>query len=265
MGTNACFISYRREGGEWLATAVFQALQQKGVDAFLDVVSLGEGDFRDAIDGQIRQRPYFLLLLTPLSLVRCKERDDPVRQEIETAIGSKRRLVPLQTDKFDRTEINDHLPEILAQKVQYANTLTLLHAYFTDAMKRLADKFLVPVDVPQVSAEIDLTAKAETMVKEALRRPQIEPLVLEAQSHLETAVAAMRTNPALVEAELQAVQALLHRTTQPEIWLKENVLQVEQLTKLQLAMQKENLVFTSVSNVLKTRHEAAKAAIRNVR
>jgi hypothetical protein len=38
-----------------------------------------------------------------------------------------------------------------------------------------------------------------------------------------------------------------------------------QMMKLQLAMQRENLVFTSVSNVLKTRHDTAKNSISNVR
>lgn len=35
--------------------------------------------------------------------------------------------------------------------------------------------------------------------------------------------------------------------------------------QLQMAMQRENLVFTSVSNVLKTRHDTAKNSISNVR
>jgi hypothetical protein len=38
-----------------------------------------------------------------------------------------------------------------------------------------------------------------------------------------------------------------------------------QMMKLQMAMQRENLVFTSVSNVLKTRHDTAKNSISNVR
>jgi hypothetical protein len=38
-----------------------------------------------------------------------------------------------------------------------------------------------------------------------------------------------------------------------------------QMLKLQQAMQRENLVFTSVSNVLKTRHDTAKNSISNVR
>lgn len=37
------------------------------------------------------------------------------------------------------------------------------------------------------------------------------------------------------------------------------------LLKIQLAMQRENLVFSSVSNVLKTRHDTAKNSIGNIR
>lgn len=37
------------------------------------------------------------------------------------------------------------------------------------------------------------------------------------------------------------------------------------LLKIQMAMQRENQVFTSVSNVLKTRHDTAKNSIGNIR
>lgn len=38
-----------------------------------------------------------------------------------------------------------------------------------------------------------------------------------------------------------------------------------EMLKVQMAMQRENQVFTSVSNVLKTRHDTAKNAIGNIR
>ena len=38
-----------------------------------------------------------------------------------------------------------------------------------------------------------------------------------------------------------------------------------EMMRLQMAMQRENLVFSSVSNVLKTRHDTAKNSISNVR
>lgn len=38
-----------------------------------------------------------------------------------------------------------------------------------------------------------------------------------------------------------------------------------QLMQVQMAMQRENTVFTSISHVLKTRHDTAKNSIANVR
>ncbi len=37
------------------------------------------------------------------------------------------------------------------------------------------------------------------------------------------------------------------------------------LLRIQMAMQRENQVFTSISNVMKTRHDTAKNAIGNIR
>jgi hypothetical protein len=37
------------------------------------------------------------------------------------------------------------------------------------------------------------------------------------------------------------------------------------LLRIQMAMQRENQIFTSVSNVLKTRHDTAKNSIGNIR
>lgn len=39
----------------------------------------------------------------------------------------------------------------------------------------------------------------------------------------------------------------------------------KQMLSLQIAMQRENQIFTTVSNVLKTRHDTAKNAISNIR
>lgn len=41
--------------------------------------------------------------------------------------------------------------------------------------------------------------------------------------------------------------------------------ELEQMRKLQMAMQRENTMFTSISNVLKSKHDTAKNAIGNIR
>lgn len=72
-----------------------------------------------------------------------------------------------------------------------------------------------------------------------------------------TAVTALlsRTMPYLTHAEVEGLSYCATRSLQ-----KEN----SQMIKLQMAMQRENLVFTSVSNVLRTRHDTAKNSIGNV-
>ena len=40
---------------------------------------------------------------------------------------------------------------------------------------------------------------------------------------------------------------------------------MQQMIDVQVQMQRENQMFTSISNVLKTRHETAKNSISNVR
>lgn len=47
--------------------------------------------------------------------------------------------------------------------------------------------------------------------------------------------------------------------------ISEGAAQMQQMIDVQIQMQRENQMFTSISNVLKTRHETAKNSISNVR
>ncbi len=47
--------------------------------------------------------------------------------------------------------------------------------------------------------------------------------------------------------------------------ISEGAAQMQQMIDVQVQMQRENQMFTSISNVLKTRHETAKNSISNVR
>lgn len=47
--------------------------------------------------------------------------------------------------------------------------------------------------------------------------------------------------------------------------ISEGASQMQQMIDVQIQMQRENQMFTSISNVLKTRHETAKNSISNVR
>jgi len=93
------FISYRRTNFRW-AMLLYQSLKQDGYDVFIDYRGIPSGAFETAILENITSRAHFLILLTPSALERCCKTGDWFRREIETAIESKRNIVPLMLEGF---------------------------------------------------------------------------------------------------------------------------------------------------------------------
>ena len=91
---DGAFISYRRDRGSHLARLLKYALESPGLDVFLDVDDLGTGQFDDDLVREIERREHFIVVLTKGSLHRCRDDADYFRREIETAIASKRKIVP---------------------------------------------------------------------------------------------------------------------------------------------------------------------------
>jgi hypothetical protein len=78
-----------------LGAAVFQDLKHNGYDVFFDFQGIASGDFERVILEYIRARAHFLVLLTPSALEPCGDRGDWLRREIETALETRRNIVPL--------------------------------------------------------------------------------------------------------------------------------------------------------------------------
>jgi tetratricopeptide (TPR) repeat protein len=136
------FISYRRTN-TFMARAVYQELSSHGFDCFLDMEKLDSGDFEQVIEGNIKSSAHFIIILTPSALDRCNEVGDWLRREIETAIESKRNIVPLLFESFDFNDPN--IKKDLTGKLELLtkyNALRVPPDYFDDAMKRLRDRFL---------------------------------------------------------------------------------------------------------------------------
>ena len=94
------FISYRRTN-YWTALAVFQNLNSRGYDVFLDYRSIPSGDFEQTITENVKFRAHFIVILSPSALERCQEPGDWFRREIELAIENKRNIIPLIMEEFD--------------------------------------------------------------------------------------------------------------------------------------------------------------------
>src|ERR1039458_7600650 len=131
------FIGYRRTNIPW-ALAIFQNLTQHGYDVFFDYNGIASGDFERIILGNITSRAHFLVLLTPSALERCSEPGDWLRREIETALASKRNIVPLMLEGFDFTtpQIASRLTGTLSSLKHY-NGLSIPPEYFLEEMERL--------------------------------------------------------------------------------------------------------------------------------
>jgi TIR domain len=142
------FISYRRTAVAW-ARSIFQDLTHDGFDVFFDFNNIASGSFEEVILENIKARAHFLVLLTPTALDRCIEPGDLFRREIETAIESRRNIVPIFLDGFGfgSSKVDQLLGESLAPLKRY-NGLPVPPEYFPEAMKRLREKYLnLPLSV----------------------------------------------------------------------------------------------------------------------
>jgi tetratricopeptide (TPR) repeat protein len=136
------FICYRRTNIPW-ALAIYQYLTSHGYDVFFDYRSVASGDFEQVILGNVKSRAHFIVILTPSALDRCDNPDDWVRREIETAIDTKRNIIPLMLESFDFgiPSIAKHLTDKLSLLSKY-NGLRVPSEYFYEAMSRLREQFL---------------------------------------------------------------------------------------------------------------------------
>lgn len=137
-GVKDIFISYRREGGEFLASLLYQRLSSDGYSVFLDVESLRSGKFNEQLFRVIEECTDFLLILPPNGLDRCVHPDDWVRLEIEHAVDLGKNIVPVMMRGF---EWPDTLPEKL-KEIPMENGVTANTELFDGVITRLEKKLL---------------------------------------------------------------------------------------------------------------------------
>lgn len=166
------FISYRRTNLPW-ALCIYQNLTQNGYDVFFDYQSIDSGSFETAILDNIRARAHFVLILTPSALERCKNPNDWLRREIETAIDEKRNIVPLMLEGFDFG--STLIQEVLTGKlsvISSINALPVHGAYVFEALERLRTRFLnvalEDINLPTLQAEAEkITETQQTAASQA--------------------------------------------------------------------------------------------------
>jgi len=180
------FVSYRRTNASW-ALNVFQDLTQHGYDAFIDFQGIASGGFERVILENIRARAHFLVLLTPSALEHCGDPKDWLRREIETAMESRRNVVPVMLDGFD-FEAPSNASRLTGQLLALKdyNALRVYAEYFAAAMDRLREKFLnVPLDAVLHPASASARQAAEAQQAAASAAPAVGQEELTAQTWFE--------------------------------------------------------------------------------
>lgn len=98
------FISYRRidsEGktsGRDIARTIKLELEKRGFNVFFDYSEIKDSVFESIIIPAVRQSKYFILVLSKDALVRCANSGDWVRREINEAIVSGCKIIPISPD-----------------------------------------------------------------------------------------------------------------------------------------------------------------------
>jgi hypothetical protein len=179
------FVSYRRESGFVLAKYIFDHLHAAGYDVFMDVHSLGAGEFEQTTLAEVAARDYFLLVLTSGSLERMIRGNDWLRKELTQAVKSRRTVVPVLAEDFkfeDRQvqKVLEKLPPALRALPTFNAVRIPPPEYFDSAMNRLVS-FLktvagsAPSHGTDKSSSTAAAPKSVTQAQSALHRLTLPP------------------------------------------------------------------------------------------
>lgn len=104
------FISYRHDGGQYLALLLYYMLKVNGIKVFLDNRSLRAGKFDDQLMDAIAQSKKLIAIISPGSIKRLQEEEDWVRKEISYAIKKGIVIIPVVMEKNDMPK-KEELPQ----------------------------------------------------------------------------------------------------------------------------------------------------------
>ncbi len=155
------FISYRRidsEGrtsGRDIARTIKLELEKRKYKVFFDYSEIKDNEFEKTILPAVQNSRIFLLVLSKDALLRCCNEDDWVRKEIETAIKSGSKIVPVNPDNsFNGWPSN--LPESLKPMTKQQISEISMNSLFETSIDKLEkDRLKSPpvLSIPKPSSK----------------------------------------------------------------------------------------------------------------
>ena len=106
------FISYRHDGGQYLALLLFEHLREKGLKVFLDVESLKVGHFDKQIYNEIESCKYLLFVVSPGCVKKLVEVNDWVAKELVGAVKAGCKILPVYMEGVSITD-SEYIDSIL--------------------------------------------------------------------------------------------------------------------------------------------------------
>lgn len=138
------FLCYRRSDGMVKAEILDLAFKSEGFRTFLYYNSLAGGDFDKMIENAIIDAPVFVMVLTPDFFVRCNDKDDWVRREIELALANDKTIIPINVGGA-LINIPDYLDEEFRYRIGAYNWAILdTGSYFEPSVRDLIERRIKP-------------------------------------------------------------------------------------------------------------------------
>lgn len=142
------FISYRRldvQGnisGRDQARLIAKQLELEGFRSFFDYSEIKDNEFDKVIIPAVENCKVFILVLTKDALCRCKNEDDWVRREIETAINSHCKIINVSPDNSFNGWPNT-LPESLVSIKNIQISEISMGSLFELSVKKLINERII--------------------------------------------------------------------------------------------------------------------------
>lgn len=146
------FISYRRDGGEYLAGRISDKLRERGFKVFYDVESMRSGTFNTQLLEAIDVCEDFLLVLPPNGLDRCVDEEDWVRKEIVHALENKKNIIPIMMRGFE-------FPENLPEKIEVVKNYEGVRAasdYFDAVIDRIQSLLVSKAGIESLNSQLNV-------------------------------------------------------------------------------------------------------------
>ncbi len=131
------FISYRRKNGFAVAKMLRDQLKERKIFAFVDLEELKSGIFDEKILLAIKNSPAFILVLYPGDLDHCGDEGDWLAKEIDAAVTSDRKIIPVLCNGFEWPKVwNENIPENI-KIISKFNSVTMSQEYLGATISKI--------------------------------------------------------------------------------------------------------------------------------